>query len=180
MLATPLSRSVSLLLGLAMTLAPAAFAAQDEEDAPGDASHAGTHEFHRNHLAVFLGITQGGEVHGGGKEDNPFTVGLDYERRFTPLLGVGFMADYLAGERREYVIGFPVIFHAGDARFYVAPGWERSTDSPRRPRENEFMVRLGFLYDFDVGPIILSPAASIDRVDGENLIVLGFTVGWGF
>ena len=96
--------------------------------------HGGTgHEFHRNHFSFFIGITEGGDAEGDGEEGASPTLGLDYERQLSRRFGVGFLSDIAAGDRREFVAGIPLVFHAGrSAKFYAAPGIERSKETGHR------------------------------------------------
>ena len=70
----------------------APIAAQEEHLEPAS-EHEGTSEehgkehFHKNHIALFLGATQA-ELEHGEREDPQFTLGLDYERRLTRVVGV--------------------------------------------------------------------------------------------
>jgi hypothetical protein len=62
-----------------------------QEEPAAEPRHDGQrdHEFHRNNVGVFVGITGGGEEEGGGKEDATGTIGIECERRLTRLLGIG-------------------------------------------------------------------------------------------
>ena len=50
------------------------------------------HHDHPNHVAIFAGITTGGDDDNHGEEDAALTVGLDYERRLSDLLASAFLA----------------------------------------------------------------------------------------
>jgi hypothetical protein len=144
-----------------------------QESEHGEAGH----KYHRNHFSLFVGATEGGNVDGEGEERASPTLGLDYERRLSRLLGIGFLADVAAGDRREFVAGIPLVFHAGrSAKFYVAPGIERSKETGH----DEALVRLGFMWNFKVRRMTLSPALNVDFVNGERIYVPGLNVGWGF
>jgi hypothetical protein len=108
----PPTKPVLLALLLSLT-ADRALAAEDWTESP-------------NHLGVFVGATSGGSSSGDGRDYAAFTVGFDYERRLSQLWGVGLMADWSFGDRREYILAVPVFLHPGsNFRFHLAPGVER-------------------------------------------------------
>ena len=72
-------------------------------------STLGAEHHHKNHIALFIGSTEG-EAEEGEKEDRDFTLGVDYERRLTELIGIGGLYDWVAEGRREFLIGMPVFF----------------------------------------------------------------------
>jgi hypothetical protein len=155
-----------------------------EEESTAEPRHDGQHdhEFHRNNVGVFMGITAGGEEEGGGKEDATGTIGIEYERRLTRILGIGVVAEFAGGERRDHVGVIPLTFKPGRrAKFVVGAGWERSSGSEVFGGETEPLFRLGFMYEFEVVPgNHVSPGINVDFVDGETLVVVGATIGWGF
>ena len=71
----------------------AEMAGEAPETAEEHAEEHGEH-FHKNHLALFIGSTEA-EEHHGEKGDPDFTLGVDYERRLSPLFGVGGMFDWV-------------------------------------------------------------------------------------
>jgi hypothetical protein len=140
------------------------------------------HEAHRNNVGVFVGITAGGEEEGGGKEDATGTIGLEYERRLSRWLGIGVVAEFAGGQRRDHVGVIPLTLRASRrAKFVVGAGWESSSGSEVFGGETEPLFRLGFMYEFEVVPgNHVSPGINVDFVDGETLVVVGATIGWGF
>ena len=92
-------------------------AALSEEEGHEEQGHEGGH--HRNHVALFLGITHEGE-------ENGFTVGIDYERRITARIGVGAIFDYASGDFRTTVLGA--------AAFYRARGMHEIGRQPYEPQ----------------------------------------------
>ncbi len=166
---------VGILLGFAAQSAPGV-----ESDAAGHTEHSAGH-VHANHVAVFLGVTTGGEDENQGKEDAALTIGLDYERRLTDLIGIGILGDWAFGDRREFIIGIPVFLHFGQsAKFLIAPGLEKTRGNDDRERRSEFLMRLGLAYDFHFENNTVSPTFNVDFLDGEQIYVLGVNVGWGF
>jgi len=160
---------------------------EDHHPEAGVAEHA-EHEFHRHHLSVFLGVTDGeveveaeaGVESGGGEviveDQQAFTVGLDYEYRLNRRWGVGALADWAGKDFRSWVVGIPVVLHpTGGLKLLVAPGFEKNNE-----HDAELLVRLGAMYDFEVGRFTIAPALNIDFVDDEEVLVYGVNIGRGF
>lgn len=57
----------------------------------------------------------------------------------------------------------------------MAPGAEDKEDE-----DSEFLVRVGVLYDFEVGGFTVAPALEVDFVDDEEILVSGVNIGKGF
>ena len=151
-----------------------------EPASPTKADHSSHHE-HLNHIAVFLGLTAGGENEHHGKEDAALTIGFDYERRLTDRWGVGVLGDMAFGDRREFIMGFPVFLHVGkSAKFLIAPGFERTKGDGHHDAHSEFLMRFGCAYDVHLKKITLSPAFNVDLLENEAIYVLGVNIGWGF
>jgi len=71
-----------------------ALATEEEHEA-----HKESH-YDRHHVAILLGNTHEED------EDN-FTIGLDYEYRFSQSLGIGLLIEYVCEDSREVVGMFP-------------------------------------------------------------------------
>ena len=170
----------SIVFGL---LAGAASGAEREHAT--DSGH-GEHDFHRHHVSLFLGVTDGPilkEVEREGlepielsKDEQEFTIGLDYIYRLNRLWGVGVLIDYATGDFKSWVAGVPVVLHAtNQLKFLLAPGFEdRSSES------REFLLRLGVSYDFEIGGFTIAPIFNVDFVDSEEIFVYGVNLGKGF
>lgn len=162
---------------------PGGLAAQEEHgghaaDPEDHAAAVGEHDeehHHKNHVALFVGSTQA-ELEHGEREDPQFTLGLDYERRLTPVVGVGAVLDLVLEGQREGILGLPVFLHAGSFTFQIAPGGERIRDG----RDWSFVTRLGVLYDFEVGTMTLAPALFYDFTKEGGTWVVGINIGRGF
>jgi len=147
-----------------------------EEDHSGDAAEHGEEHLHKNHFAVFLGSTQS-EEHHGDRDDPQFTIGVDYERRLTKVLGVGLLADYVVEGNREFLLGIPFFVHAGkSAKFEVAPSWHKI----REDGTDGGVLRLGFHWEFEMGRGSISPAIFYDITEEDNLWILGLGFGRGW
>lgn len=100
-------------------------AAQKADPAPHgpDQHHA---EHHANHVSLFAGAsTLTGETPEGGS-GTAFTLGLDYERRLTRIIGLGLLAEYVAGGvGRAFFLGVPLFVHpVGGLGLTLASGVE--------------------------------------------------------
>ena len=145
------------------------------EDHEADEGHGEAHH-HKNHIAFFVGSTEA-EEHHGEKGDRDFTIGLDYERRLSRVVGIGGLVDWVVEGNREYLIGVPVFLHVGKhAKFELAPAFQHLTEAD----ENSFVFRTGFHWDFFVGQISLSPAVFYDFTEEQDFFVFGLSIGTGF
>ncbi|MFT7286653.1 MAG: hypothetical protein ACI87W_000761 [Halieaceae bacterium] len=166
---TTLWGSIALLLGLLLTL-PASPLQAAADESSHEVAHGESHDeaFHQNVLAVFTGIT-----HEGRNEDE-LALGIEYERRLSESFGIGGLLEHTFGELDFWVYAVPFAFHSGPWKLYVAPGIEE------KDGERDELLRVGVEYGFEVGGWEIAPQFDIDFVDGEEVIVLGVTFGWGF
>lgn len=131
------------------------------------AEEVGNVEFENNTVELFLGGTHADE------EGTDFSIGLAYERRLTEKLGVGGIIEYTKPE--IWVFAVPVYFHVTEPwKIFLAPGVEREDSN------DEFLVRLGNAYEFDMGSWSLAPELSFDFVGDEVKTVFGVNFGIGF
>lgn len=174
--------------------------AAGEEHEGGEAhgeEHEEGHHLHKHHFAVIISSTEGveshdeehhgnghGETHsessGSGKDDPDFTIGFDYERRFTQLFGFGGMIDWIAEGRREFLVGPVGFLHPfKGSKFWLAPLAERV----RETGDWALVVRIGAGWDFPVGKsgkYSIAPNINYDISDEHQLWVLGLAFGIGF
>ena len=164
------------------------------EEHPGGEEHGEEHHFHKHHIAVNIASTEGvvehdeehhgnghGETRSGGssgtKDDPSFTLGFDYERRLTKLLGFGGMFDWVVEGRREFLIGPIGFLHPfKGAKLWVAPLAERV----RETSDWDFVFRVGVGWDFAVGKWNIAPNANYDMSEKHDLWVLGVAIGRGW
>ena len=152
-----LTRTRITILTLVISALPGLVSAQESEGA----------ELEKNALELFLGGTY---TDGEGTE---FSLGLAYERRLSERVGLGGLVEHTDG--REWVIAAPIFFHATESwKIFLAPGVEHEDG------ENEFLVRLGNSYEFDMGTWTLAPELSFDFVDGDVKTVFGLNFGKDF
>ena len=109
--------------------------AQETYQESGDEGEVSEGE-HKNHLAVFLGVTV-------EEDENAFSLGVDYERRVSRRFGIGALVDYASGDVRAFVVGLPVFIHATDRlRFIVAVKSGGRNLFSRKAKESGIMTAL--------------------------------------
>jgi hypothetical protein len=128
------------------------------------------HEFHRNYLAVFVGITS------EDRRESATTFGIEYERRLSERFGIGGLVEHAFGDLDFTVYAVPFAYHSGPWKLYAAPGIENADHHSG----NEFLFRLGVEYGFQVGRYEVAPQFDVDFVNGEEVLVLGITFGRGY
>ncbi len=164
-----------------------AVAAQEHQDSEG------THEMHRNHLALFLGGTS--KVSASELPTTVFTIGADYERRLGEFFGIGLAVDAAIGEHdRDFLVLLPVFAHpVGGWKLLVAPGVEvgkevvdegdvgAESEGETGGTEGFFALRLGMDYAFDFGRFSIAPGLYFDIIgQSQNAWVYGLVFGYGF
>jgi hypothetical protein len=130
-------------------------------------AHEASHEFHRNTLGLFVGVTDEGR-------EEAVTLGIEYERRLNKSFGIGLFAEYLFGDADFWVYGVPFTYHNRQWTFYIGPGVEDGKHG------SEYFARIGGQYSFEAGSWEISPQMNVDFVDGEEVYVLGIVFGKGF
>lgn len=154
-----------LLTVLTTMCAPLAFAQTQEHEA--ESAHEATHDFHRNFVSGFVGITD------EGSESGP-TLGIAYERLLNESFAVGLIAEHTFDELDFWLYAASFAYRTGQWKWYIAPGvadGEHNTES---------LLRLGVEYAFEIGAVEIAPHLAMDFVDGEEAIVLGVVIGKAF
>jgi hypothetical protein len=153
---------VSCLLLITLIAGPAL------SEEPGYSHHEEGYE-NSNDVALFLG----GSHH---KNENGFSVGLDYEHRLNSILGVGGLVEYSAGDFDSWVVAAPLFVHPyGGFRLIFAPGFET------KESKSNFLFRTGLAYQFEIGhKWSISPEYNVDFVHHETVHVYGVSFGFGF
>ncbi len=173
---------ISLLL---LTTAITNCFAQHEE-----AHSKGEHESHdRHYVGLFLGATTRFET--GGMD---FSLGLDYELRLLPRLGIGFLGEVTFAEEEVFIVGAPILLHPTDRLILgVAPGLEivdeiseeheiPDTEYGETPTETvtNFLLRFITGYELELSSFTIVPTVSLDLVGGDALLVYGISFGKRF
>jgi hypothetical protein len=156
-------RISTLSVAIVVLITPLQVLAAEEEHAEHTQSH-----YHRHHLGLLLGNT-----HEEGLDE--FTIGLDYEYRFSQYIGIGSLLEYVGEDIREWVGLVPVFIHPHKGfRFIVAPGIKH------KKAENKFLWRLGIGYRFPIGNWTIAPEFNVDFTEGRVVEVYGVSFGYGF
>jgi hypothetical protein len=133
-----------------------------------EASHGDGHE-HHHHIAVILGNTH------TEHDEDAFTIGIDYEYRLSPLVGVGVLGEYATGGVDAWVVGVPFALHPGAGwRLVAMPGVEIHDG------ESAFLFRTGVGYEFELGEFTVMPEVNADFVDDETNLFFGASIGFKF
>lgn len=130
----------------------------------------GGHDFHRNWAAFFVGWTS------EERRDKGAAFGVEYARHLTPSFAIGAIAERTFGDFDVWVFAVPFAYRTGPWKFYIAPGVEDADLTGG----GEFLLRLGGEYAFEVGEWELAPQLDIDFVGGDQVIILGVTLGKSF
>ena len=133
-------------------------------------AHASEEVHEPNHLSVFVGNTDFSE-HGSG-----LTLGIDYEYRVSPLLGLGSVVEYAYGSLDALTVLAVADIHITDQFIVqVGPGFEHSS-------EHDFAVtRLGTLYEYRYHGYTISPQLHVDYHFGHgSSVVAGLALGFDF
>jgi hypothetical protein len=124
--------------------------------------------YHRHHVGLMLGNT-----HEEGEDE--FTIGLDYEYRFSQYFGIGLIGEYVGEDAREGVgMGLLFIHPYKGFRFLAGAGVKPKAE------ETKFIWRLGIGYRFPIGNWTIAPEFNVDFTEGRVVEVYGVSFGYGF
>jgi len=182
--------TIRLALGMAIVFAttlPAVSVAQ-EHHLETDAAEG---EFHKNHLSLFTGGTTEST---DGETTTSFSIGLDYERRLSRLVGLAGGGELaFGGEERDALVGLYFLLHATEGLVLAAgpgiefakerhDGGEVETQQEESGTETKAGLRIGLLYEFEVGQrYSIAPSVYTDFFEGkEPTLVWGLAFGVGF
>ena len=178
----------SLLLATAWTLMyPSPYLAQEHHSEGESAEEA----FHKNHLSLFTGGTTESS---DGETSTSFSLGLDYERRLSRLVGLGLGGEFVfGGDKRDALLGLLLNLHpAGGLVLAAGPGLEFAKErhaegeveaqQEESGTETHAGLRIGILYEFEVGHrYSIAPSFYTDFIEGkEPTFVWGLAFGVGF
>ena len=142
------------------------FAREYTEDG---AAHA-EEEHGGNTVSLFLGGT------GNEEKDRGPTVGIDFEHKITGWMGVGFFAEGVGGDLRDFVGGGLIYFHPFE-NFTLATGPGVDYEDQKK----HFIWRVGGAYEFSLGGgWHVGPALYYDMSNHESYIVAGLIFGTSF
>ena len=189
MLPVPLSlRSAPVLASFLVVVGLAHSARADEhnpnitETAPTQetqADQAEAEEFHKNHVGLFIG----GLTPLPRKHETSFALGVGYERRFLRWLGLEAWADFAIGahERAAIILAGPVFHPVAGFKIVAGVGVEVGGENDGEGVEAEGVFAIGAGYDFEAGPVAITPEFYFDFVGREQSnITYGVVVGYPF
>jgi hypothetical protein len=134
----------------------------------------GNSEYDPNEIAVFLGDTR---YEGTGA----FTLGAGYEYRWNATAGIGFIFEYVLGDRmyRDYVLGLPFYVHPfGGMRFFAAPLFVSQDEDGNSVSRGA--LRVGFAYAIPAGDFSFTPKFNFDFMNEKVHTVYGVAFGYRF
>ena len=140
----------------------------EENEHESASTHEGAHEFHRNIVSIYAGITH------GGRRKNGAAFGVGYERRLNETFSIGVLAEHTFGDADFTVYAVPFAYRVDRWKFLVAPGVEDGDHG------TESLVRLGAEYAFEFNSWEMSPVVAVDFVDGDEVLIVGVVFGKGF
>lgn len=162
-------KTIFSLLGLSAMMLGAGTAA-----ASGDDSHGDTGGHYPAHIVgVFVGATDA--------DTTEFTIGAEYELKFSKRFGVGGVVEHIPQAHHGDGVTVAVAalhFHpAGGLRLTAGIGEEWVHGA--HPTSHG-LFRLGAAYDFEVGGFGLAPTINVDFVNDEEVIVFGVALSKHF
>jgi hypothetical protein len=133
-------------------------------------------EHHLNSISAFLGVA------GEGRRQRAGSIGLEYERRLSETWFIAPGLEHAFGDLDFSIVTLSVGYRFNRWAIFAGPGieWSQSTHGDASGAESEFLIRTGVLYEFEVGELIVAPHAMVDFVGGEEVAVVGVTVGVSF
>jgi hypothetical protein len=104
---------------------------------------------------------------------------LEYERRLSETWFIAPGLEHAFGDLDFSIVTLSVGYRFNRWAIFAGPGieWSQSTHGDASGAESEFLIRTGVLYEFEVGELIVAPHAMVDFVGGEEVAVVGVTVG---
>jgi hypothetical protein len=168
-----------------LSLGPCVSRASAQEARPPSTTPAQEEAEHQNELAAVVAATK---EHEG---ETFFTLGVEYERRLTPKLGVGGEIEYLFDADR-WIVVVPLVLHPGyGLKIFGGPGFERSqvegteTEPDLDERESNFLLRIGAGYVLEFAErYSVTPTVSVDFIrepdEWNHAFVYGVSVGVAF
>lgn len=160
------------VLSIALLLPASLPAVASDEHGPAS-GHSGSNSSHV--LGFFVGATK--DAH----DETDTTYGIEYEYKFNYQFGVG--AVYETSPDAHHEDGVSVYLASGYWHPYA--GWRLGLGAGQEKVHGshgytENLVRSSVTYDFHVAGFGIAPSVSLDRVDGESIVVYGMSFSRGF
>ena len=131
-------------------------------------------EKYRHHLSVIGGLSR------DSSEDGP-TLGVDYEYRVNQPVGLGFVVEHAFDDLKvTTILGVADLHIWRGLAVQVGPGIELVEGRGEEDDEEEFVYRIGALYEFEMGRFTVSPQLHYDFTTGSDTLVALTAVGFYF
>ena len=132
--------------------------------------------FSKHHIALFNGATTN-----FSHKSTAYTVGLDYEFRFSRLVGCGISGEYIASESGEILAGIGVFLHPYKGTKLIAGPFlilaeEAHSEDHESKKEASISFRIGVGYDFHFKMLSVGPIVNFD-VGNTEAINYGLAIG---
>lgn len=109
----------------------------------------------KNEISIFVGGTSNSDA-------TAFTLGVDYQHRFSKVFGFGGLVDYAMGDIQSVLVAPAVYLHAWKFEFTVAPAAEFSESDIKA------VLRLGAAYEIELKKFLISPSVFFDTERNES------------
>jgi len=134
----------------------------------------------QNVLSLLLGGTS-------DRDENAFTVGLDFEHRIHPLLSVGAVIEYATEDLDAVTLIGALDLHIWKGfAIQTGPGvefaWEEEGEAGGTTSTNRrnFIDRVGALYEFEFTRLLVTPQVHYDYSSVKDAVVYAIGLGIRF
>lgn len=134
----------------------------------------------KNVLSLILGGTS-------DRDENVFTIGLDFEHRVHQYVGVGAVVEYATDDIDAIsLIGVLDLHLWKGLAIQTGPGIEFVGEEEEEAGETEsvnrreFIYRVGVVYEFEIGKLLVIPQVHYDYSSGQDSVVYATALGFKF
>lgn len=142
----------------------------------GQAAEESSHSEHgeaehlKNRVAGFIGATD------EDRGNRALTLGVDYNRLFSPSLSIGIGIERALGDLDFTVVTVPFAYRLHEWKFFAGPGWEKADDDDG----TENLIRVGIEYGFEMDGYEIAPVFMMDFINDDVVLILGVAIGLHF
>jgi len=156
----------------------------DAQHHQSNTSNNKSEHYDKHHIDIFNGFTNILKQH-----ITSYSIGTTYEYRFSNLIGLGIIGEYITSKADEFLVGIPMAFHPYKGfRFLAAPLLVYSEEHHEKTshdhevhkteKEAHLLGRLGISYAFHVNHFSIDPEINFDFGNTESL-GYGIAIGYG-
>jgi hypothetical protein len=134
----------------------------------------------QNVVSLILGGTS-------DRDENAFTVGLDFEHRIHPLLGVGAVIEYATDDLDAFTLIGALDLHIWKGfAIQTGPGVEFAGEEEEEDgvttstNRRYFIYRVGAVYELEFGELLVTPQVHYDYSSGNDAVVYAMGLGFKF